>query len=187
MTNEYHFLGSRLCRFCTVVILISIAATVFRSRESLRSVNAATPNAIQLPGQYGKVFRTTPPADHSMQHVLAATYYSVKRNLAASLMLSDQGARSLQIQPTLFSSSGSRFAVPAVTLQGNEIRTFDLQQWVALAGPRFQEGSVQVSYVGNDMELGGVLRLVDLTHSLIFDEELSEPMMFKSSQLEGVW
>jgi len=170
MANEYHFLGSRLCRFCTIVILVSIAATIFRSRESLRSVNAAPtmPSVLQLPGQYGKVFRTTPPADHSMQHVLAATYYSVKRNLAASLMVSDQGARSLQIQPTLFSSSGNRFAVPAVTLQANEIRTFDLQQWVALAGPSFQEGSVQVSYVGNDMELGGVLRLVDLGHSLIF-------------------
>jgi hypothetical protein len=122
-----------------------------------------------------------------MQHELAATYYSVKRNLAASLMLSDQGARSLDIQVTLFSSSGNRFTIPAVTLKAKEMRTFDIQPWVTLAGSDFHDGSLQVSYFGNDMELGGILRLVDQGHSLIFDEELSEPMMFRSSQLEGVW
>ncbi|MGI8835772.1 MAG: hypothetical protein ACR2H4_03940 [Pyrinomonadaceae bacterium] len=54
-------------------------------------------------------------------------------------------------------------------------------------GPAFREGSLQVHYEGKDMELGGVVMLVDTDRSLIFDEELSEPMMFASSRLEGVW
>jgi len=57
-----------------------------------------------------------------------------------------------------------------------------------IGGTAFQEGSVEVLYTGKEMELGGVMKLVDSKRSLIFDEELTEPaMMFSSSRLEGVW
>src|SRR5204863_9761628 len=72
--------------------------------------------------------------------------------------------------------------------QGNTVGSFDIANWVSAAGRDFREGSIQVFYEGKDMELGGLIKLVDLSRSLIFDEELSEPAkMFASSRLEGVW
>jgi hypothetical protein len=94
----------------------------------------------------------------------------------------------MDIGITLFNLDGARLIVPTITLQGNTARGFELRDWVGAAGSAFREGSLQVRYDGKDMELGGVVKLVDAEHSLIFDEELSEPgMEFASSRLEGVW
>lgn len=103
-------------------------------------------------------------------------------------MLSNQGPHNMDIDITLFNLDGARLIVPTITLQGNTARGFELGDWVADAGPEFREGSLQVRYDGKEMELGGVVKLVDTDRSLIFDEELSEPTMeFASSRLEGVW
>lgn len=120
-------------------------------------------------------------------HLLAASYYSLNDNLSATLMLSNQGPHSMQAQVSLFSLSGERLDLAPVTLDANTARAINLNEY-ALAGTLFQEGSLQVRYDGMDLELGGVIKLVDAGRSLIFDEELSEPAkMFASSQLEGVW
>jgi hypothetical protein len=131
--------------------------------------------------------RSTPP-HRDMSHVLAATYYSLQDGLAATLMLSNQGPHPMDIKIVLFNLGGERFDVPAVTVAPNTVQSFELTDWVQSADDSFREGSVQVSYIGAEMELGGVLKLVDIKRSLIFDEELSEPAMgFASSRLEGVW
>jgi hypothetical protein len=128
------------------------------------------------------------PQHMDMPHTLAATYYSLKDNLSATLMLSNQGPHAMEVKVILFSLAGERLDAPSVTLEGHKVYDFEISEWARTGGPSFQEGSLQVSYVGMDMELGGVLKLVDAKESLIFDEELTEPsMMFVSSRLEGVW
>jgi len=120
-------------------------------------------------------------------HTLAASYYSLRDGLSARLMVSDQGPRPMDIRITLFALSGERLDLPTASLAAQEVREFDLEQQAKTAGPAFAEGSLAVSYTGMNMELGGVLKLVDLSRGLVFDEELSEPTTLKSSRLEGVW
>jgi len=146
-----------------------------------------------LPGKFklgsGAKRITTPSAPQHVElpHLLAASYYSLNGGLNATLMLSNQGPHSMSIGVNLFSLTGARLTAPTITLEGNTFRGFDLNEWAIAGGPDFREGSLQVAYTGGDMELGGVVKLVDADRSLIFDEELAEPMMFASSRLEGVW
>lgn len=103
-------------------------------------------------------------------------------------MLLNQGPQPTEVQPTLFSMTGERFDAPPVTIESHLFRSIDLRELVASANPNFQHGSVQVAYQGKDLEIGGMVQMVDAERSLIFDEELVEPAkMFKSSRLEGVW
>ena len=136
-----------------------------------------------------KPSRPLPQPQHvDMPHTLAATYYNLNDGLSAALMLSNQGPQPLAIHVALFSLTGTRFDAPPLTLNGNEARAFDLHDWAMAGGAEFRQGSLQVSYNGTDMGLGGVVRLIDSARSLSFDEELAEPvMMFASARLEGVW
>jgi hypothetical protein len=58
----------------------------------------------------------------------------------------------------------------------------------ASAGPQFRSGSLEYTYEGRLLEVGGGLRIVDSEKSLIFDEQMLEPgMKFPSPQLESVF
>lgn len=121
-------------------------------------------------------------------HMLAASYYSVADNLTATLMLLNQGTQPLEVQPTLFSRAGERLDVPPMILEGRRLRAVNLREWVANAGPSFQQGNLQVLYHGQYLVLGGVVQMINAERGLIFDEELVEPAKaFSSSRLEGVW
>jgi hypothetical protein len=63
--------------------------------------------------------------------VLAASYYSLQGNLKAILNLNNKGLLPLEVTPTLFSLSGERLDVPAVTVDATSFRVIDLAQWVA--------------------------------------------------------
>ncbi|MBI3426377.1 MAG: hypothetical protein HY011_25890, partial [Acidobacteria bacterium] len=132
--------------------------------------------------------KTSPPAQGviaSPTHKLAAAYYSLKDNLRATLMLSNQGPNVIPLQITLFSKQGTRLNVPATSLRPHEVRAFDLRQ---IAAWGVEEGNLQVEYQGRPLEVGGVVTMVDTARSLIFDEELAEPAKgFASARLEGVW
>jgi len=118
-------------------------------------------------------------------HILSATYYRMDSNFESVLMVSNQGPNPMPVQVTLFSLSGEVFDLPLAMLSGQEVRAFDLRNYVHSSD--FQEGSLQVAYQGRKLELGGVLQVADSHHSLMFDEELSETKYFASAKLEGVW
>ena len=123
----------------------------------------------------------------AITHKLVASYYSVKENLNATLMLSNQGLAQLSVRIHLYSKSGTALDLPAITLSGNEVRAMDLRQSIP-AGSAFEEGSLEVNYDGRPLELGGVVALMNPAQSLIFEEELVEPARASdSSRLEGVW
>lgn len=122
-----------------------------------------------------------------IQHTLGATYYSLEEGLRAILMLSNQGPNLMPVQVSLFNATGERLDLEPVTLNANEMRSFDLRSYLS-AKSGFERGSLQVKYVGKNLELGGVITLMNTERSLIFDEELIDlATAFKSSRLEGVW
>lgn len=109
------------------------------------------------------------PANTEQPHLLAATYYSLRHHLRATLMLNNKGPWPLDVQPTLFGVSGARRFFPTVTVPGNSFREIDLREWVA-GDESFREGSLQVSYNGADLMLGAQVYLVDSERSLVFEE-----------------
>ncbi len=172
----------------SILFLVVLALTLPVHPSRTRAERPTTHPGNFKPGSGAKRITTPSAPQHvTMPHLLAASYYSLNGGLSPTLMLSNQGPHSMNIDVTLFSLSGTRLAAPTITLAGNTVRGFDLSEWAVAGGPDFREGSLQVMYTGGDMELSGVVRLVDADRSLIFDEELSEPMMFASSRLEGVW
>ena len=120
-------------------------------------------------------------------HLLMGSYYSIKDNLSARLLLNNKGSLPLIAHPTLFSTAGERFEVPPITIDPESFQMVDISDWVHTAGPQFEEGSIQVFHLGRDLVLGSQIYLVDSTHSLSFDEKLVEKSNFKSSRLEGLW
>lgn len=181
------------CRILAACILIMLMTLGFvpiqRNYFSVRAERTKL-NSTNLSRASGKLFsRMLPPQEHvDTPHSLAASYYSVERGFDATLMLSNQGPHNMDIRVTLFAPSGVQFLAPPITLEGNTVGGFNIDKWVSAAGVDFREGSIQVNYEGKDMELGGLINLVNLRRSLIFDEELTEPAkMFASSRLEGVW
>ena len=135
----------------------------------------------------------TNPHRHSTQdeadkpHTLAASFYSVRNDMKATLTLNNKGPLPLEVKPTLYNRTGERREVAAVTVDANAFRVIDLREWVAVGGKTFEEGSLQLFYKGNNLRLGAQVKMMDEANSLLFDEQLVEPaMMFKSSRLEGV-
>lgn len=178
-------LNNCLSGLLLVLLFGAIAATVLSSRHfSAQASNDQSDKAAQSKGSENP---------HRSKHVdearrLAASYYSLKNGLSASLMLSNQGPHPMDIRVILFSLNGERLDLPAMTLEPTTVRNYDLGPWAAAGGGSFQEGSLQVLYNGMSMELGGAVKMINAKKSLILDEELSEPGMdFASTRLEGVW
>lgn len=163
----------------TPPVLLALAAlALFAS-----TLFAAPPEAMSPPRRA----KATPVEHTDTPRTLAAAYYSLRSGLDATLMLSNQGPHPMPVEIRLFSLAGEPFDLPPVTLAGKELRAFHLRALVP-PGSAFEEGSLQVSFRGKNLELGGLLNLTDAAHSLIFDEELFEPAItFASSRLEGVW
>ena len=88
---------------------------------------------------------------------------------------------------SLFSLGGKHFVTPVQILKGHEVRSVDVNALVTSAGWAFRKGSLQVSYVGRRLELGGLVTLTDDLRSLVFEQELAEAKDFASSTLQGVW
>lgn len=119
-------------------------------------------------------------------HLLAGSYYTLKNNFSAKLLLNNKGPLPIEVQPTLYSLSGERFAIPSVTVDANAHRFVNLRDWAALAGKQFREGSMQLFHRGKDLVLGTQIYLTDEEQSLSFEEKLTE-LGKGSSRLEGVW
>lgn len=120
-------------------------------------------------------------------HLLAGSFYSVKDNFSAKLLLNNKGPHPIDVQPTLFSLDGERFDGPSITVDPNSHRFEDFKAWVDIAGEKFREGSIQIFHRGEDLVLGTQIYLTEEAHSLSFEEKLTELGKPGSSQLAGVW
>lgn len=120
-------------------------------------------------------------------HTLAGSYYTLKNNSSAKLLLNNKGPSPIKISPTIFAMSGEKFEPPAVTVAGNSYVFVNLAEWAALAGPQFDEGSIQLFHRGKDLVIGSQIYLTDRSGRLSFDEKLGEPANSSSSKAAGVW
>lgn len=127
------------------------------------------------------------PEDLDKPHQLAASYYSVRDNLNARLMLNNKGPNPVEVKPTLYSLRGERLEAAPVTVDPESFRNVDLRDLGALPGTAFEEGSLQLFHRGPDLVIGAQLYLVDEAHSLSFDEKLPEFNNAASTRLESVW
>ena len=183
-----HRKTSSFCFACLLLSLLVVSPSSVLPNKNRSGTSITSPGDLRTRLLGGRSVAVSPPAPHvDMPQMLAATYYNLKSGLSGTLMLSNQGPHPMDVHVTLFSLAGAPLGAPVITLDGTEARGFDLRDWASTGGADFLEGSLRVDYDGKDMELGGVVKLVDADRSLIFDEELSEPMMFGSSRLEGVW
>ena len=119
-------------------------------------------------------------------HLLAGSYYTIN-NFSAKVLLNNKGPLPIEVRPTLFSLSGERFEAAPVTVDANSHRFEDFADWVAIAGEQFREGSIQLFHHGKDLVLGSQIYLTDESHSLSFDEKLTELGKPGSARLAGVW
>lgn len=163
------------------VLLLSKTPTSTSSNSTnspvTRTQGRSTPNRISCcDGQEGE----------EKPHLLAGSYYTIKDGFSAKLLLNNKGPVPIDVQPTLFSLGGQRFDLPMVTAEANNHQFLDFRDWVALAGPQFHEGSVQVFHRGKDLVLGVQIYITDEIHSLSFEEKLTE-LGKGSTRLEGVW
>jgi hypothetical protein len=120
-------------------------------------------------------------------HLLAGSYYTLKNNFSAKLLLNNKGPSPIEVRPTIFAMSGEEFKPPAVTIDGNTYEFINLVDWVAAAGPQFREGSIQLFHRGKDLVIGSQIYLTDGSGRLSFEEKLGEPGNSSSSMLAGVW
>ncbi len=120
-------------------------------------------------------------------HLLAASYYSVRDELTATLMLNNKGPKLIDVQLSLFNKAGERQDIAPLVAEPLSFKEINLREFIA-EGSSFEEGSLQVFHRGKDLVLGVQVKLVDEARSLIFDEKLAElATEFSSNELESVW
>jgi hypothetical protein len=73
-------------------------------------------------------------------HTLAASYYSVRDGLTATLLLNNKGPKPLEVKPTLFSLGGQRRELPPVTVQGLSYREIDMREF-GVEGTDFEQAT----------------------------------------------
>lgn len=121
-------------------------------------------------------------------HTLAGSYYSLRNNFSATLMLNNKGALPLSVTPTFFSLNGTPLELAPLMVNAASYREIDLRELLANAPAEFQAGSLQVFYQGMKMQLGAQIKLFDAENSLLFEEQMFVPQMKHiSSRLESVW
>jgi hypothetical protein len=87
---------------------------------------------------------------------------------------------------TAYNLAGQSVEIDSLVLSDSEVKAFNLRDYLG-NDQSFFEGSLQITYQGKPMELGGVVHISKASESLMFDEELSETAKFASSKLEGIW
>lgn len=179
---------SRLAMLFMLGVLLTVPLVLYGAFLSAAGANTPSlPAAGRTSGQIPTAGCCSAEEEDSKPHLLAASYYSVKNNLSAKLLLNNKGPRKLEVKPMLFSMGGERYGISPITVDGNSFQMIDMSEWIEAAGPKFREGSIQVFHLGRDLVLGSQVYLVNEKRSLSFEEKLVEPATFHSSRLQGLW
>ena len=125
--------------------------------------------------------------DDNKPHTLAGSYYTLRNHSSAKLLLNNKGPSPVEVRPTIFAMNGEQFEPPTLTVDGNSYVFVNLADWAAVAGPQFQEGSIQLFHRGKDLVIGSQIYLTDKSGRLSFEEKLGEPANSSSAMAAGVW
>jgi len=161
----------------SIVALSFVVPRFALSRSSANDLNSANPKRQQCCGGQPEILRR-----------MIGAYYRTEEGWKSTLILNNKGSHPIDVTPTLYSQSGQGFTAPTVSVDGLSPLEVDLNALAKTAGPQFKEGSIEFSYTGKLLEMGGGLRIINAEKSLIFDEQMLEPgMKFSASQLESVF
>jgi hypothetical protein len=125
--------------------------------------------------------------DANKPHSLVGSYYSTQNGLTATLLLNNKGNQPIEVRPTIYNLSGQAIEIASVSVEASSFRFVNLQEWAAMGGESFSQGSVRLFHVGKDLVLGAQIYLTDEVNSLSFEEKLAEFNNFDSRRFEGVW
>lgn len=81
-------------------------------------------------------------------HTVSGTFYSIKDNLKAVLMLNNKGDAPLYVTPTFYSLAGKTIELKPLEVNGVSSKEFDLKKLLAKVGAEFHEGSLAVTCQG---------------------------------------
>lgn len=183
ITRFKYFMLLALATALGSLLLLALLLQSSTAQDSPATSN--TDNSAPSPTpQSGCCGESTPEDDKP--HLLAASYYSIRDNLTAVLMLNNKGPRPLEVRPTLFSMSGERLDLAPLMVDATSFREIDLREF-GIAGTAFEEGSLQLFHRGRDLVLGAQIYLVDAEHSFSFEEKLTELTPLGATRLEAVW
>ena len=191
--HQFTFVWSRqqtVIVFLTIVTLVlALVSTMPASRpvKARTEVSRSRPGVVVRRSQEAKQNCCGGNEGDNKPHTLAGSYYTLKNNFSAKLLLNNKGPSPLEVRPTIFAMSGEKFEPPAVTVAGNSYVFVNLADWAALAGSEFQEGSIQLFHRGKDLVLGSQIYLTNRSGRLSFEEKLGEPANLSSSMAAGVW
>src|SRR5262249_45211349 len=119
---------------------------------------------------------------------MVETYYTTEDNFKSTLILNNKGPHQIVVTPILHGQDGQTYKAPPIAVSGLSAYEVDLNAIAASAGPQFRSGSLEFTYSGRMLEMGGGVRIVDSKNSLVFDEQMLEPgMKFSSPRLEAVF
>jgi hypothetical protein len=151
---------SRLAIVFLLGLLLAVPVVLYGGFLSSAGANTPTvPAADRTSGQIPPAGCCSAEEGDNKPHLLAASYYSVKKNLSAKLLLNNKGPHTLEVKPTLFDLSGERYDISPIMVDGNSFQMIDMREWIDAAGPKFREGSIQVFHVGRDLVLGSQVYL----------------------------
>jgi hypothetical protein len=182
MLETYFRSSSKCTRFLCLLTGLGVLAVISVLVISIVSVVSSAGA-----GESGHRARLVPQDDPDANnpHWLVGSYYNTKDGMTATLLLNNKGIESLEVRPRIYNLSGQMLQIPPLTVEPRSFRFVNLQEWVALGGESFAQGSVKLFHVGRDLVLGAQIYLTDKENSLSFEEKLAEVDKFDSRRLEA--
>ncbi len=203
-SHRTHVVSARACRSRVLAVLLIVAAATAAARECyagpastrLAPVASVTKRASDGRGPRANDSRNSEERDGTPReklasagtHVLAASYYNTSGGGNSYLMLNNKGQNTLTVSVDLYTLSGQKYTADPVSVGAHSHEIITMSNLTSLAGSAFGEGSIQLSFVGEPLELGAQVQVVDGSQSYSFDEQFVEPaLMFDSTRLDGLW
>ena len=178
-----------LAVFClSIGLVFATQLPIVRSKSENTIIKSAESNEIELIGNQNLLtLSPSPSPTPEIPHTLVGSYYLTDENIEAKLLLNNKGNTVLEVQPTLYNKQGQELQLPSVTVEPQNFRFINLNDWAAIGGESFKSGNIKLFHYGKDLVLGAQIYLTDETKSLTFEEKLAEKGKFDSHQQEAVW
>lgn len=179
-------------RFTTLRILllvISIAVWAPSPNTSHGVVPSVSAAAVQgAPPLPARDWQTGSSSLAVASHVLAASFYDLTNSATCVLTFNNKGPVALNVTPTLYNLAGQVRTLTAVSVPANGAQYVDMRTWVPVGDTQFEQGSIQLSYMGEELRLGAQVRIVRQSQSTGFDEQLIDfTAKFAGTRLEAGW
>lgn len=171
---------TRMFLLLTSLAVLSVFLLTYSLKSSVSVAESSKGNEQAEPVAQDEGVPNTP-------HWLVGSYYSTQKGLKATLLLNNKGGQALEVRPTIYNLSGQAIEIPAVSIEASSFRFVNLQDWAAIGGESFSQGSIKLFHVGKDLVLGAQIYLTDEANSLSYEEKLAEVGLFDSRGYEGVW